>query len=172
MPKIFIVEDETLLRELLLDFLGNLPNVEIVGTCGDGQKAIKQCIEADPDLVILDIIIPGLNGIEVLERLKAHNPQLKVLLFSAIHNFKTVKIAIEAEVDGYVGKVDGIDEFRNAVTCILAGGRFFSSSLKYIIDDIHDGPDSQDSGDNLTARDQEILASIETSSGNSPGSEG
>ncbi len=172
MPKIFIVEDETLLRELLLDYLRHLPNVEIVGTCGDGQKAIKQCIEADPDLVILDIIIPGLNGIEVLERLKAHNPQLKVLLFSAIHNFQTVKIANEAEVDGYVGKVDGIDEFRNAVTCILAGGRFFSSSLKYIIDDIHDGPDSQDSGDNLTARDQEILASIKTSSGNSPGSEG
>ena len=158
MPKIFIVEDETLLRELLLDFLGNLPNVEIVGTCGDGQKAIKLCIEADPDLVILDIIIPGLNGIEVLERLKVHNPQLKVLLFSAIHNSKTVKLAINADVDGYVDKVDGVDEFRNAVTCILAGGRYFSSSLRYIIDEIHDDPESQGSEDNLTARDQEILA--------------
>ena len=172
MPKIFIVEDETLLRELLFDFLRNISNIEIVGTCGDGQIAIEQCIEADPDLVILDIIIPGLNGIEVLERLKAHNPQIKVLLFSAIHNIKTVKLAIKAEVDGYVSKVDGIDEFHNAVICILAGGRFFSSSLKYIINDIHDDPESRDSEDNLAARDQKILASIETGSGNSPRSEG
>ena len=172
MLKVFIVEDETLLRELLSDYLSSIPSVEIVGVCGDGQKAIEQCIEADPDLVILDIIIPGLNGIEVLERLKAHNPQIKVLLFSAIHNIKTVKLAIKAEVDGYVSKVDGIDEFHNAVICILAGGRFFSSSLKYIINDIHDDPESRDSEDNLAARDQKILASIETGSGNSPRSEG
>jgi len=172
MLKVFIVEDETLLRELLSDYLSSIPSVEIVGVCGDGQKAIEQCIEADPDLVILDIIIPGLNGIEVLGRLKAYNPQLKVLLFSAIYNSKTIKLALEADVDGYVSKVDGVVEFRKAVNAILAGGRYFSSSLKNTINEIQGGPEQQDSEDNLTARDQEILASIETDSGYAPGSEG
>ena len=172
MLKVFIVEDEALLRELLSDYLSGIPSIEVVGVCGDGQKAIKECIDADPDLVILDIIIPGLNGIEVLSRLKAHNPQLKVLLFSAIYNFTTVKLALEAEVDGYVSKVDGAGEFRKAVNSILAGNRYFSSSLKHTINEIQGGLEQLESEDNLTARDQEILASIETGSGGTPRSEG
>ncbi len=172
MLKVFIVEDETLLRELLSDYLSGIPSLEVVGVCGDGQKAIKECIEADPDLVILDIIIPGLNGIEVLSRLKAHNPQLKVLLFSAIYNSKTVKLALEAEVDGYVSKVDGASEFSNAVNSIMAGDRYFSSSLEHTVKKIQGGLEQQESNDNLTDRDQEILASIETGSGGTPGSEG
>ena len=171
MFKVFIVEDETLLRELLSDYIGSIPSLEIVGSCGDGKKAVEQCIACNPDLVILDIILPGLNGIEVLERLKAHNSEFKVLLFSSLHNPRTVRFALQAGVDGYVDKVAGVDEFRKAVACIMDGEQYFSSTVKDVINEYLSVPESGNTEKDLTAREQEILASFEKSATETLGAE-
>ena len=83
MQKVYLIEDETLLRELIGDLLEDQRDLEIIGTSGDGKEGYEACINLRPHLVILDIKLPTLNGIEVAQRLKSEYPWMKVLVFSS-----------------------------------------------------------------------------------------
>ncbi len=127
--KVFIVEDETLLLDFISDFIESHPDFEIAGACSDGQEAVTQCFEANPDLVILDLHLPGLNGVEVLKSLRKRMPQVKVLVFSSTYNERLLRQVIEAGADGFIDKVAGLKEFNKAMEIILEGGKYFSESV-------------------------------------------
>jgi len=83
MKKVIVIEDQTILRDLTCQLVEGYTNMEIVAQSGDGAEGYELCLEHTPDLVILDIMLPNLNGSEVLRRLKAKNPKINILIFSA-----------------------------------------------------------------------------------------
>ncbi len=132
--KILIVEDETLLLNFITDYIESNPWFEIAGACTDGIEALSQCAARKPDLVILDLHLPGLNGIEVLKTLRKENAGIKVLVFSSAYTPSLLRQACDAGADGFIDKIAGLKEFNEALETILKGGKYFSDTVKSLIE--------------------------------------
>ena len=160
--KVFIVEDETLLLDFITDFIESNPDFEIVGACSDGQQAVSQCFEADPDLVILVLHLPGLNGVEVLKSVRKRNPRLKVLIFSSTYNGPLLRRVIEAGADGFIDKVAGLKEFSKAMETILKGGKYFNESVVAAVAQCKRESVGEDSWEGLSEADFKLLDKLAT----------
>ncbi len=129
--KIYIVEDEVVLRDLCVEFFtATMPEVEVVGFNGDGKEALRECLELKPDLAIVDIRLPEINGLEILHILKSKIPGIKVLIFTATVNPDTIRIALHGKAEGFVEKSCGLEQLKAAVETILAGGTYFTPDVK------------------------------------------
>ena len=81
--KVIVIEDQTILLDLICKYLESIPTFEIVGRTGDGREGYELCLKHRPDFLILDIMLPNLNGMEILDRLKNKSPRTRILVFSA-----------------------------------------------------------------------------------------
>ncbi len=135
---VFIAEDDELLRELFNQFVGIIPNLNIIGSSGDGAEVIKKCLEINPDLIILDINLPEVNGLEILTILKRKHINAKFLIASGTINFKTVKIATSADVNGILSKSDGLDEIKKGIEAVISGRYYYSSSILDLMPELMD----------------------------------
>src|ERR1039458_6002076 len=86
MHRLVIIEDQTAIREMLVEILACDKSYKLVGQCGDGQAGLTMCLELKPDLLVLDAMLPGLNGVDLLRRLTKRLPGLRVLVFSGHEN--------------------------------------------------------------------------------------
>ena len=133
--KIFLVEDHHLMRRGLASLLTTERNVDIIGEAGTGEEGLNMLADMDlPDLVIMDISLPGMNGIEVTRRLKALNPEIKILVLSMYDNPIFVYQAIEAGASGYILKRAMVEELDLAIDAIIRGGSFLSPSITQNLD--------------------------------------
>ena len=133
--KIFLVEDHHLMRRGLASLLTTERNVDIIGEAGTGEEGLNMLADMDlPDLVIMDISLPGMNGIEVTRRLKAFNPEIKILVLSMYDNPIFVYQAIEAGASGYILKRAMVEELDLAIDAIIRGGSFLSPSITQNLD--------------------------------------
>ena len=130
---VFIIEDEVLLRDLIGEYIKTIPGLEIIGTRGDGQEAIRDCLELKPDLIILDIRLPEVSGLEILMLLKRRLPDTKVLIFTGSVNTHSIKIAVEGDADGFVEKAAGLEDMKKGIETISAGGRYYSESVTPLV---------------------------------------
>ncbi len=150
--KILIVEDETLLLNFITDYIESNPWFEIAGACTDGFEALSQCAASQPDLVILDLHLPGLNGIEVLKKLGKESAGIKVLVFSSAYTPSLLRQAYDAGADGFIDKIAGLKEFNEALETILKGGKYFSDHVKALMVN-----NDKEGSEGLSATDLEIL---------------
>ncbi|HQU09180.1 MAG TPA: response regulator transcription factor, partial [Opitutales bacterium] len=141
MKKVFIAEDQTILRDLVKRVLEGYPSVTVIGTSGDGQDAYERCLELRPDILILDIMMPQLNGVEVLKRLKAKIPGIKILVFSEACAKNVIKEAVECGVDGFIEKDIELAELERAIERILAGETHFGPRVTDLMRKIMQSPD-------------------------------
>ena len=126
---VFIIEDEVLLCDLICEYIKTIPGLEIIGTSGDGQEAFHDSLELKPDLIILDIRLPEVSGLEILMLLKRRLPDTKVLIFTGSVNTHSIKIAVEGDADGFVEKAAGLEDMKRAIETISAGGRYYSECV-------------------------------------------
>jgi DNA-binding NarL/FixJ family response regulator len=119
--KILLAEDQTLLREATRRLLESEPDIEIVGEAGDGQEAIDMALRLSPDIVLLDMAMPRLNGVEVIRQIKAQRPRVAVLVLSAYDYDAYVVAALEAGAAGYILKDVGADELVSALRTAAEG---------------------------------------------------
>ena len=157
---VFVAEDQTILRDLICRVLEQYPQIQVIGTSGDGQEACERCLESKPDIVILDIMLPYLNGIEVLRRLKSKNPEIQILVFSEASSRNVIKQAIEAGVDGFIEKDVNLTELEKAIERIIAGETFFGPRITEIMRKIMLNPEQDNSINALTSRERQILQLI------------
>ncbi|CAA6678313.1 MULTISPECIES: response regulator transcription factor [unclassified Lentimonas] len=130
MKTVYIIEDEEILRDLLTTFFAStFPDLEVVGMSGNGGEGIEQCLELAPDLVIVDIQLPEVNGLEILHLLKRKFPKIKILVFSGKTSPQTVKIAVRGNADGFINKISGIDELTKAIRAVQKDEEFFSPEI-------------------------------------------
>ena len=108
MKRLVIVEDQTAIREMLVEILRLDTNYQLVGESGDGQDALNLCLDTKPDVIVLDAKLPGLNGVDLLRRLVKKLTTVRVLVFSGHENPVLVREMLEAGAHGFVEKTAGL----------------------------------------------------------------
>ena len=120
--RIFVVEDQPQLLKNLLKVLALFPELEVVGTSQEGEEGVEQMVKLLPDLVLLDLELPGIDGIEVTRRLKRRAPCVEVLILTSFDDEQKVYEAIQAGASGYLVKRVGPDKIRSGIHDVMGGG--------------------------------------------------
>ncbi len=158
--KLLVVDDHTIMRDGIRALLTIHDDVDIVGEASEGTEAIKMARELNPDVVIMDIAMPVMDGLEATRRITKNNPKTKVLMLSQYNDKKYVLAAVKAGASGYVSKVALGDEFFNAIRILHGGGSYlYPEAARAVIEGLR-SPEETDAYDKLTAREREILKLI------------
>jgi DNA-binding NarL/FixJ family response regulator len=120
--RIYLVEDQPLLLKSLLKALGAYPELAIVGTAQEGERAVEEIAELKPQLVLLDLELPGIDGIQVTQKVKRLAPEIEVLILTSFDNEQKVYEAIQAGASGYLVKRVGPEKIRSGIAEVMAGG--------------------------------------------------
>ena len=151
--RILLADDQLLVREGMRALLANLPQYEIIAECAEGASAVDAVCRLHPDVVLLDIDMPGISGIEAAKLIHAFDPGIKILILSSIDRRDIVQQALGAGASGYLHKDFILDELRFALGTILAGSRYLSPRIQDSLIKDKDGPITP----GLTPRQTEIL---------------
>lgn len=127
--RVVVVDDYAPFRRLICSALGKRPELQIVGEASDGLEAVHKCEELQPDLIVLDIGLPSLNGMEVARRMRVLSPGSKVLFLSQECSSEVVREALALGAMGYVVKTQAGSELLVAVEAILEDRQFVSSGI-------------------------------------------
>ena len=130
MTRILLVDDHPLLRQGIAMTIEAETDLTVAGQAGDAEEAVGTFDEVDPDLVITDISLPGMNGLELLKNLLTLHPDLKVLVVSRHDEELYAERAVRAGARGYVSKVAAGDQIVTAIRRVLRGGIHLSEDLK------------------------------------------
>jgi len=126
MTRVLLVDDFPAFRDLLRSDLRKIPNLEVIGEASDGLEAVQKFRQLHPDLVLLDLGLPKLNGIEVIRRIKTLSAKAKILIVSADRSPVIVEEAFRSGAGGYLVKSDVARELRFALESVLVGVEYFS----------------------------------------------
>jgi len=131
---VLVVDDYKQWRHFILQLLKDM-KLRVVGEASDGLEAVQKAEELQPDVVVLDIGLPRLNGIEAARQIGVASPKSKILFFSENSSWDIVEEAMRIGAGGFVVKSDAANDLRAAIKAILEGERFLSSSLaKYAVE--------------------------------------
>ena len=162
--KVLIVDDHGILRSGVKLIIDQTEDMEIVGQACDGHEGIELARKLKPDVVLMDISMPGLNGIDATKEIVRENPDIKVLALSAYCNRRFVRDMLKAGVSGYILKDAMADELVYAIKSVHAGRRYLSEKVaKLVVDDYAQGGTSdsvKELLDKLTMRERELLQLI------------
>ncbi|MFN2614791.1 MAG: response regulator [Actinomycetota bacterium] len=151
---VVIVEDHTLVRQSLVKAVSAERWFSVVGEAGRGDEAIEVIARTEPDIVLLDITMPGQNGLELAAYLRRQHPKVRILILTMHEDDSHVARAMEVGVDGYVVKTATTEELITALLTVRAGGTFLSPTVaRSVVERV--GARSQPSS--LTPRELEIL---------------
>jgi DNA-binding NarL/FixJ family response regulator len=161
---ILIYEDNTSLRESLNTLLTLSPNYQVMGAFGDCSQVIQQLEAADPDVILMDIDLPGINGIEAVKQIRRVNKEVQIIMLTVFDDNTHVYDALYAGANGYLLKKYISDKLVNSIAEVLQGGAPMSPSIaRMVISHMHETSANNDY--QLTPREKEILQSL--SKGNS-----
>ncbi len=135
MIRVFIVDDHDLMRDGLRALLARADDIEIIGEAHDGASAVGFVLENSPDVVLMDISLPGVNGFRATERLLFLDDHVRVLFVSAYYDRALLQKSIEAGGHGYLIKTAGPDELISAVRAVYRGEHYFSPELYGLFSD-------------------------------------
>jgi two-component system, NarL family, nitrate/nitrite response regulator NarL len=149
--KVLVAEDHHIVREGLINCLNLNENVVVVGEACNGVEALNKAKELCPDMILLDISMPELDGMEVLQIIKKRNPEIKVLILTAHYETEYIEEVRSKGADGYLLKNTTLTELNNAINKINRGGKyFFDKQSEYSSDNLSDDPE-------LTDREIQVL---------------
>ena len=152
--RVLIVDDHSVVRQGLRMFLGLEPEFEIVGEARDGAEALQMVRSLEPDVVLMDILMPGMDGIQATEEIKKENPQVEVIALTSVLDDATVISAIRAGAIGYLLKDTEADELIGAIKAADAGQVQLSpKAAERLVREVR----APDNPEKLTAREVEVL---------------
>lgn len=164
-PGVLIVDDHPLVRNLVRAACREIPEVEVLAECGDGRRAVEEAARVAPAVVVLDLILPDMDGLELIRELQLGTPAPRVLVFSAREDPDAILDAMGAGADGYVGKSAGLDELRAAIRAVARGERAFSPeheevARRHLATRIPRAAEASRLAEALTPRQWEVLRMI------------
>ncbi|MEQ9366449.1 MAG: response regulator transcription factor [Leptospirales bacterium] len=162
--KIVLADDHMVLRLGLRNLLGREDSILVVGEAANGDELLDLLKHKPCELVILDLSMPGMNGIQVLEKLRVAYPALRVLIFTMHKEHEFFRHAVRKGVDGYVLKDDNLELILQAIQEIRAGRKYYSSELTAYALSVEEAalPEKEIALEVLTRREREILTLIAT----------
>jgi DNA-binding NarL/FixJ family response regulator len=164
--KILLADDHVMFRRGLRRIIQGLDNVEVVGEASDGLELLRLLKELDPNLVIMDISMPNLRGLEATREIKCVDPRIKVLILTMHKDREYLYHALTAGAEGYLLKEDADGELISAIQTLRKGGTFISSLLSaqmadIFVDKFRPGGEALTAPEEpLTVREREIIKLI------------
>lgn len=160
MTSVYITEDESLLRDFVKDLLGERDGFKVVGDCGDAEHALAECLTLKPDMVITDVRLPGMDGVELTERLREKFPDIKVLLMSGSFSLSIIRRALVLKVNGILEKSGGLAEMQKAIDSVASGQTYYGDAIMRSLPELLSGKAEPHPVETLTSREREILCMI------------
>lgn len=159
MTRVVIAEDHQIVREGIRTLLENAVSCEVVGEAGDGREALEVIAEERPDVLVVDLSMPQLNGLEVIRRVHENDPEVGVIVLSMHGDAGYVARALQAGASGYLVKEDTTEHLVEAIERVEQGMHFFSPRLRERVERlVKEGRDAPtDPVERLTDREREIL---------------
>ena len=159
--KILLADDHSLIRKALIDAFGKQPDLDVIAEAEDGEEAVRLAAEKIPDIVIMDISMPKLNGLEATRLIKKNNPEINILVLTIHDEMEHILGILEAGADGYLVKNASEDEIILAVRALVLGETILSPSVsqkiyKYAFQFVTK-PVEFDKRDKLSVREIELL---------------
>lgn len=160
--RVLVVEDQSAVCDLVAEMIQNHPKCVSVGTASDGLSAIELALRLKPDILVLDVIMPGVGGIEILRRLGGSLPATKVLIFSGKQEPHIVRALMQAGIHGFVNKNGPLSELRKALEALALGNTWFNEDFSRTVRQALASPSFLGDGmiDQLTPREREIAVLI------------
>ncbi len=131
--KILIAEDHVIVREGLIAALEIEPQFEVIAEAGNGIEAIEEAEKNNPDIIIMDIDMPKLDGLAAAKKIKGINPEKKILILTMYNNNQFILDALSCGVDGFVFKMADMEELHKAIKLISEGETYFDEKVKKMI---------------------------------------
>ncbi|HAE20947.1 MAG TPA: DNA-binding response regulator [Spirochaetaceae bacterium] len=151
--KIFIVDDDSLVVESLEILLSSDGGIRAIGSASDGAQALERLGSLKPDIVLMDIQMPGMDGIEATQRIKQAYPHIKVIMLTTFHDYRNIHRSLQAGASGYLLKSDATSKQLRTIKAVYEGLPVISeSALKAF--------SSSTALTELTPRENEILVSL------------
>jgi DNA-binding NarL/FixJ family response regulator len=158
MIRIVIIEDDATVRTCMADMLGASEGNEVLKVYGRAEEFLQEAVQISPDVVLMDIGLPGLSGIECVKQVKPLLPHMQVLMWTAFEDDEKIFDALRAGANGYVLKNIPLAQLVQAIVDIHAGGSPMSSSIaRKVIQTFH-APTIRRTEFNLSKRETEIIA--------------
>jgi len=158
MERVVLIEDETLFRQLIRLTLGKIKDVEVVGEFGTAREGLEYCRQTPPDLLVTDLVLPDLEGGELIRAVRESLPETKVLLVTAHSGGRLPSELLALKIEGYVDKASPVEFLLHAVRTVLEGGMFFASRRSPHAKDAEEPRVA--SAMPLTAREQEVARMV------------
>ena len=157
--KVALVEDQPKVRESWTRLINSLPDFSCVCASATGEEALRIIPPVHPDVVLMDIFLPRMSGIECTARLKALLPQAQIVILTAMDDQELVFMALEAGADGYLLKRTKPSELRAALLDVLGGGAPMTSQIaRRVIESFRRKAKTRDESTRLSVREEQILA--------------
>jgi DNA-binding NarL/FixJ family response regulator len=172
MIKIFLVDDHTLMRDGIVSMLSDCSDIQVVGSSSNGEEAINRVQELQPDVVLMDIMLRGMTGIEATRWIKEQDKNVKVILVSMEVKKEFLQAGIQSGINGYLPKDTDKDTMITAIRTVYAGERYFTDAItKLVFEDfyVHEklkNPETTRLPNDLTKREYEVLGLVSMGKGN------
>jgi DNA-binding NarL/FixJ family response regulator len=159
--KLFIVDDHKMFLEGVSSILKTIENITVLATAKNGEEALKILPNFIPDVLITDIDMPIIDGIELTKQVKSEYPDIKIIAVSSHYKSTIIVNAIQAGINGYIFKNTGRVELHKAIESVFKGNNYFNEEVKEIISDsIFNLKETKASTVNLSEREKEVLIHI------------
>ncbi|MFI0407918.1 response regulator [Actinomadura sp. 3N508] len=164
--RILVVDDQTVVREGLVLLLELLPGLDVAGACGDGEQAVAMVAELGPDVVLMDLRMPRMDGVEATRRIKAAHPDVEIVVLTTYADDESIFAALRAGARGYLTKDAGADEIARAIAAVRGGAAQLDPAVqRRLVEAVATGDRPRRAGrdglpDGLTPREAEVLALI------------
>jgi DNA-binding NarL/FixJ family response regulator len=155
---VIVVEDDTGLREQLLKILASASDIKCLGAFSSGEDALPEILHKKPDVVLMDIRLPGMSGIQCVSEIKKVIPELQIIMVTIYEDSERIFMALKAGANGYLVKSSPPEQLIDAIRDAYMGGAPMSSHIaRKVVQHFHQiGPSVQESA-NLSPREREVL---------------
>jgi len=154
---VFVADDHAIVREGLANLLAAQPDLRVIGTAADGRDALRQVVTLQPEVVILDIAMPQMNGIEAAREIRDRVPQTRLVMLLMYSTVEHVFHALEAGASGYVLKESAAKEIIDAVRAVRAGRRYLSQKVADMMAEVVSRSAATSPLNSLSKRERQVL---------------
>ena len=158
--KVLLVDDHRILRQGVKSLLAGVVDIEVVAEASDGREAVEMAAQFRPDVIVMDLVMPVMNGIEATQRILSNAPGTAVLILSSSQDRANVTAALKAGAKGYLGKECMVAELEKGIRAAAAGKSYLDPRITEILINMYTHKSSQDALGNfvvLSRREQDVL---------------